>query len=328
MRSQALQITDILRAYHVVRRNLEPTPLRRYESLSRMVGADVFVKHDHVLPSATSWVRGAVALAFELKKNGIQHVVSSGPFSFMHALATACRMFSMKITLFVDSRLDPQREGWLADQNAEVMEVEGGASNAAARFASDASAYFVDPFEEPLLICGMGTVYLELFEAQPDVDVLFVPVGSGMLAAAAAIAVRALSPRTTIIGVCPQGEEAVYRSWRMKMPRKIPAESRVEWLNYDHVKPVPFSYYAEGLQDFVQLPDAAFFKAAAVMLHHTRMVVDPASAGVLAAACARRDVLQGRSVALLMPTSNMALSTLMEITLKEEVTTGDLSVQG
>ncbi|RMF13101.1 MAG: PLP-dependent lyase/thiolase [Gammaproteobacteria bacterium] len=325
MRSQALQFTDILRAQQIVRRNLDVTPLRRYESLSRLLGADTYIKQDHILPSATSWLRGAVVLAFELKKNGIQHVVSSGPFSFMHALATATRMFSMKATLFVDQRLDPQREGWLSDQGAEVMEVDGGAAVAAARFASDARAYFVDPFEEPLLIAGMGTAFVELFEAQPDVDALFVPIGSGMIAAAGALVVRALSPKTQLIGVCPQGQEAVYRSWRMKMPRKIPAETRIEWLGYDHVKTMPFDYYAEGVHDMVQLKDDAFYQSAAVLLHHTRILVDPASAGVLAAAWAKRESLSGRNVALMMPTANMALSTCMEVTLREEVTTGALS---
>src|SRR5262249_3940402 len=51
------------------------------------------------------------------------------------------------------------------------------------------------------VIAGQGTIGLEILATLPDVDLVIVPVGGGGLAAGVASAVKAISPRTSIVGV-------------------------------------------------------------------------------------------------------------------------------
>ena len=67
---------------------------------------------------------------------------------------------------------------------------------------------------EPLLIAGVGTYALEIFEAQPDVDVILVPIGGGSGACGCCIVRTALGSRAEVIGVQAERADAFTRSWR------------------------------------------------------------------------------------------------------------------
>ena len=61
-----LTFDAIVRAGEVVARELAPTPVVGHPLLDRVVGAEVLVKHEHVLPTGSFKVRGGVHLAATL----------------------------------------------------------------------------------------------------------------------------------------------------------------------------------------------------------------------------------------------------------------------
>jgi threonine dehydratase len=73
---------------------------------------------------------------------------------------------------------------------------------------------YVHSANEPHLIAGVGTYAVEVFEAQPGIDCIFVPIGGGSGAAGCAIVRSGLGLRTRIIGVQARQADAFTRSWR------------------------------------------------------------------------------------------------------------------
>jgi len=73
-------------------------------------------------------------------------------------------------------------------------------------------------------MAGYATVALEMLEqaAQP-LDVLFVPVGGGSLAAGMGLVFKALSPHTRLIGVQAAAAPALARKVRAEIERALPA---------------------------------------------------------------------------------------------------------
>src|SRR5437016_1891796 len=61
--------TDVLDAARQIRPYLEPTPLRRYPALDRMVGAEVYVKHENHNPTGAFKVRGGINLVNRLDED-------------------------------------------------------------------------------------------------------------------------------------------------------------------------------------------------------------------------------------------------------------------
>jgi threonine dehydratase len=85
-----------------------------------------------------------------------------------------------------------------------------------ARIAQERGMTIVWPFDDPDIIAGQGTAGLELVkqaaEAEAILDVVLAPVGGGGLIAGVSTAVRAMSPRTAILGVEPADFDDTRRS--------------------------------------------------------------------------------------------------------------------
>src|SRR5258708_13265992 len=58
--------TDVLDAARQIRPYLQPTPLRRYPALDRLVGTEVYVKHENQNPTGAFKVRGGINLVSPL----------------------------------------------------------------------------------------------------------------------------------------------------------------------------------------------------------------------------------------------------------------------
>ena len=71
-----ISIADIESSRAVVRSYQKPTPLRRYEGLSRAIGADVYVKHENHNPTGTFKIRGALNLLQRLARAGVKGVIT------------------------------------------------------------------------------------------------------------------------------------------------------------------------------------------------------------------------------------------------------------
>ncbi len=83
---------------------------------------------------------------------------------------------------------------------------------------------------EPLLIAGVATDTLEILEAQPDIEVIVVPVGGGSGAAGACVVAKAVRPSIEVIGVQSEAAPAAYRSWQAGSLVEDPsARSRRGW---------------------------------------------------------------------------------------------------
>ena len=77
--------------------------------------------------------------------------------------------------------------------------------------------------DEPLLIAGVGTYALEVFEELPDADVIFVPIGGGSGACGLITVRNALGSKARIVGVGAVNADAVFRSW--KGPERVVGDS-------------------------------------------------------------------------------------------------------
>lgn len=60
---------------------------------------------------------------------------------------------------------------------------------------------YINGYDHPHIIAGQGTIGLEICEQVKNADAVVVPVGGGGLIAGVAAAVKAMNPRTKIVGV-------------------------------------------------------------------------------------------------------------------------------
>ena len=211
-------LADVFKARRAIAPYLRATPLLEPAELATVLGCRVVIKCENLNPTGAFKVRGGVNLLAALGPSlRAQGVVAASTGNHGQSVAYAARLFGCQATIFMPQAANPLKVAATEVLGAEV--VQTGRDFDAARLAAEEYAdcrgkQFVHSSNEPLLIAGVGTATLELLEAVPELDTIFVPVGGGSGVLGAGVVARAVNPAIRVIGVQTEGAPAVYRSWR------------------------------------------------------------------------------------------------------------------
>ena len=299
----------VFRARDRIASYLTPTPLREYPSLSQIVGAQVFVKHENFNPTGAFKVRGGVNLvcaeAEDLRGKGL---VAASTGNHGQSVAYAARLFGVSAVICLPENANPTKVRAMRDLGAEVL-FHGRdfdeAREHAAELAIERDYRYVHSGDEPLLIEGVGTHTLEILEEAGDVDFIFLPIGGGSGAAGASLVADALSPETKVVGVQSTGAPAAYLSWKTRALVEDQMNTSVEGLATRTAFALPQEVMWELLDDFVLVSDEAIKAATLTMIEQTRTLVETAGGAALAAALEMKDQLEGKKVALICSGANI-----------------------
>jgi len=308
--------TGIERARAALRAHLPETPLVRAELLSRALGADVWLKNETVSPIASFKLRGALTALLRARDAGAAaEAVTSSTGNHGQGVAAAARVVGAPAHVFLPHGANPVKRRMIEALGATIHEVGidiDEAKAGAQRFAASRGALFVDDGESLDVMEGAGTIGLEVAERLENVDVLFVPMGSGTLATGCAVALKGLQPRAQVVAVQSSGSPAMTESFHARRAVERAIDSIADGL----VCRVPARLALEGLwtwvDDAVAVSDATLLQAMRALVEHAHVLVEPAGAAALAGAWARRADLRGRRVVLVLTGANVTLPVLTE----------------
>jgi threonine dehydratase len=304
---------DVLAARSVVGRHLRRTPLVGYPSLDATVGARTLVKHENQQPTGAFKVRGGVNLMSKLSAEGCGGVIAASTGNHGQSVAYAARLFGVRATVVVPEGANPLKVSAMREQGAEIVFHGRDFDEARARceeLSRERGLRYVHSGDEPLLIAGVATAALEVFEDAPEVEAILVPVGGGSGAAAACLVAKTVNPRVEVIGVQAERAPAAYRSWRAKELLSDVCETEAEGLATRVAFGLPQRMMWELLDDFVLVSDEEMRRAVALYVEHARTLAEGAGAATLAGALKLRERLAGRTVALVLSGGNITVEQL------------------
>jgi len=225
------------------------------------------------------------------------------------SIALAARLNGVPCTVFVPEDNNPEKNAAMRAFGAVVE--EGGRDFDEARVrceerAMTTGARYVHSANEPLLIAGVGTYALEIFEDLPDVDVVFVPIGGGSGACGLITVRNALGARTRIVGVGAVEADAIERSWRgderiVGTSANTFAEGIATRVTFD----LTFGILTHHLDDFVLLTEDELAEGVRLALRTTHNLAEGAGSASIAAAVKLGDRLRGQRVACVMSGANL-----------------------
>jgi threonine dehydratase len=310
-------LADVYAARLRIAPHLRPTPLYAHGALSELVGAEIFVKHENHLPIGAFKVRGGVNLVSQLsdgeRRSGI---ITASTGNHGQSIAFAAGLFGVKAIVCVPEGANPVKLAAMERLGAELV-IHGrdfdDARENCEGLAREHGYRYIHSGNEPHLIAGVGTATLEALEAQPDLDVVIVPIGGGSGAAGACIAGKGIRPELEVIGVQSSAAPAAYRSWQSRQLLEDRMETRAEGLATRVAFELPQRILWERLDDFVLVDEDELERAVVRMIEGTRNLVEPAGAAPLAAALQLRDRMAGRKVALILSGGNISPGQLSEV---------------
>ena len=311
---QAPVYTDVLRARRAIAPYLAPTPLRNYPALDRQLDARVLVKHENLQPTGAFKVRGGVNLVSRLSEGErAAGVVSASTGNHGQSIAYAARLFGVKARVVVPEGANPLKVEAMRDFGADVIfhgadfdEARGHCE----RLARETGARYVHSANEPLLVAGVATHTLEIFEEEPETEVVYVPVGGGSGAAGACLVARAVSPRARVIGVQAEKAPAAHNSWRARRLLEDRMETEAEGLATRVAFELTQSMLWEMLDDFVLVTEEEIRQAVRLYAETARTLAEGAGAAALAGALKTRSEHAGRTVALILSGGNATVEQL------------------
>lgn len=311
-------LQDALAARQVVSRYLPKTPLHRSIALGRLLGADVYVKHENHHSVGAFKVRGGVNRLHHLTPQERRAgVVTASTGNHAQSIAYAARLFGVRAQVLMPERSNPDKVAAVRDLGGEIL--FHGRDFDETRFyaedyARDRGAVFINSANEPHLISGVGTMALEIFEDLPDPDLLIVPVGGGSAACGNAIVARSICPKVQVVGVQAEGAPSVYLSYKAGKVVETPeAATSAEGLATRVPFELTFGIILDLIDDMVLVSDDEIERAVVLMLRATHNLAEGAGASPLAAALKLRDRIVGKKVVLILSGGNLTVEQLREI---------------
>jgi threonine dehydratase len=289
---------------------LQPTALYRYPALDAVAGTRVWVKHENHQPVGAFKVRGGVNLISQLSEaERSRGVIAASTGNHGQSVAYAANLFGVRAVICMPEQANPVKVESMQALGADVLFSGRDFDQARAHAEQQAAEHgyrYIHSGDEPLLITGVATYVLEILEAQPDLDVIVVPVGGGSGAAGACLAAKAIRPSIEVIAVQSDAAPAAYRSWRQRALVSAQNTTFAEGLATGSAFELPQQILRDQLDDFVLVSDDALRSATRLMISKTRNLVEPAGAAALAAVLADPGRFAGRDVAVVCSGGNLS----------------------
>jgi len=297
---------------------INPTPLQLSRTLGRRCGAEVWLKPECLQRTGSFKVRGAynkiASLSDEERSRGVI-TYSSGN----HAQGVACAagLLGVHAVVVMPEDAVPAKVAATREYGADVVfaGLDSLARQARALELQREHGYtVVPPFDDPAIVVGQGTVGLEIVEQLPRVDIVLSPCGGAGLLSGIALAVRALRPETTVIGVEPAGgadAQASLRSGQIQQAARV--TTICDGLRTVRIGALNFQILQRCVTDIVTVEDDAALEAMRFLALRAKLVAEPSGAVAVAALLRAAVNVAGKTVVAVLSGGNVEASLLAQV---------------
>ena len=293
------------------------TPLIESPALNERLGLRVLIKPETLQRIGAFKFRGAynrlVQLSTRARRRGVV-AFSSG--NHAQGVALAARLLGMPALIVMPADAPGVKLAATRTYGAEIRlydRLKEDRVAIAAEIAADRGCTLVPAFDDPHIIAGQGTVGLELYQQAQvlgtDLGVVIAPVSGGGLMAGTSIAIKALSPKTAMVGVEPVGFDDTLQSLRAgkRIETKPTARSLCDALETPAPGELTFPILQETVADIAVVSDTEVAEAMRYAFGVLKLVVEPGGVVGLAALLAGKVSLasHGKTVCLVLSGGNV-----------------------
>ncbi|MFL5265302.1 MAG: threonine dehydratase [Stellaceae bacterium] len=307
----------------LVHRTVPPTPQYCWPLLSRRVGAELWVKHENHTPTGAFKIRGGLVYLDAVKRSqpSLRGVVTATTGNHGQSIALAATRLGLAATIVVPHGNNIGKNRAMQAFGARLVEAGHdfqAAYEHATELAGQHELHFVQSYD-PLLVRGVASYALELFEAVPDLDTVYVPIGLGSGISGVIAAREALGGTAEIVGVVAVNAPTYALSFAAGAPVSTnSAATMAEGLAVRVPDPAALEIIRRGAARIVTVSETEIRRAIRILFIDTHNVAEGAGAAPLAAALQERHRLAGKRVAIIQSGGNIDRAVLAEVLAEED----------
>lgn len=288
------------------------TPQFECEPLTRRLGVATVLKVESINPIRSFKGRGTDYLLHRLNSDPTEHnhqdIVCASAGNFGQGMAYACRKAKRNLTVFASRTASPLKVQRMRDLGAHVH-LEGDdfdeAKDTAKRHAHENDKLYVEDGLLGAIAEGAGTIALELFETEPSLDAIFVPLGNGSLVNGIGTWIKQATPDTRVIAVCAEAAPSMELSWKAARPVAAPSTTIADGIAVR----VPVAQAVQVMRDTVDevmlVTDQEMLDAMRWLFTDAGIVSEPSGAAGLAAIARRGDQWKDARLATVVTGGNL-----------------------
>jgi threonine dehydratase len=316
-------IDDVRQAARQIRDQVVHTPCTHSRVLSKISGAEVWLKFENLQFTASFKDRGAANKLSRLtaaeKKGGVC-AMSAG--NHAQAVAHRATQLGIKSTIVMPKTTPFSKVRSTRDLGAEVILQGNTLADSQDWLEANLRGKgltLVHPYDDPVVMAGAGTCGLEMMEAVPDLDTLVIPIGGGGLFSGCAVAAHALNPKVRLVGVETAGYCSAYAAIQGD-PSLVKGGSTIaEGIAVKYIGKLTLPIIKDHAAELVRVEDAQIERAIGLMANVEKVVVEGAGAAALAALLADPAKYAGRKVGLVVTGGNIDSRMLASVLMRQLV---------
>ena len=323
-----ITVDDVLAAHTRIAGAIVKTPTLISQTLSQMLGCNVYLKFENLQFTAAYKERGALNRLLQLDEaSKTKGVIAASAGNHAQGLAYHGKRLGVPVTIVMPLTTPIIKVTQTRGHGATVVQYGEKFDDAYAHarlLEVEQGLTFIHPFDEPDIMAGQGTVALEMLEDAPEIDTLIIPIGGGGLFSGMATAARAMKPDIRLIGVQAELYPSMY-----------------DYIKGEHL-PCDGDTLAEGIavkepgnntrlvverlaDDMLLVTERRLEEALSLLLQIEKTVVEGAGAAGLAALLTYREQFVGRNVGLVLTGGNIDTRLLANVLLRDLARSGRLA---
>lgn len=313
---ESIDRMDFEKAHKRLAPVLKPTNLISSSIFSEESGSSVWLKPENLQATGAFKIRGAYNKIAKLSPGDRAHgLVTSSAGNHAQGVAYGAQAQGVSATIVMPKTTPLIKVEATRSYGVKVVlhgDCYDDAYEEALRIMEREGSIFVHPFNDLDVIEGQGTIALEILEELPSVDCILVPVGGGGLVSGIALAAKRLKPSIRIIGVEPEGAQAMKLSMenqRLTCLEKV--ETIADGVAVKRPGDLPFSIIRTHVDEIVAVTDYEIMEASLLLLEKHKLVAE--SAGALSLAGLKRLDGKGENVVCLISGGNIDVLTISSI---------------
>ncbi len=305
-------LAELDAAAAIVYRAMPPTPQFSWPQLNQALGAEAWIKHENHTQLGAFKVRGGLVYMERLlqREPSLSGVLAATRGNHGQSVAFAAARHGLRVKIFVPFGNSVEKNAAMRSLGAELIEVGADFQECrehANRVAEAEGLHMVQSWH-PDLVAGVASGYLELLRAQPDLELLLVPIGQGSGICGAIAARNALGVKTRIIGVVSSHAPTYQLSFRAGQVVPAPVTTVVaDGLAVRQADASSLGPILEYVDDVLAVTDDEVAHAMRLYYRATHNLAEGAGAAALAAAMQIKDSARvlGRKIGLPLTGGNV-----------------------
>lgn len=291
------------------------TPIMESGHIENFLGSDLYFKCENFQRAGAFKMRGAtnaiLHLTAEQKEKG---VVTHSSGNFAQALALAARTFNVKCYIVMPFDAPNVKKDAVVMYGGEIVECAPtmeSRERICKQVMEETGATFIHPSNEMNVIIGNSTAAKELLEAEPDLDVLIVPVGGGGLLAGTILAAQVFGKTgIEVYGGEPYEVDDAFRSLESgKIECNLVVNTIADGLR-TQLGDVNFPIIKQGVKGIIRVRENEIVSAMRLIWQRMKIIVEPSSAVALAVLIKERQLFEGKKVGIILSGGNVDLDNL------------------